>query len=132
MYCPHKSGEVCTQFQLYILLRLVQSTSVTVQRANLMKSQLYTYLGSEGLVVLPLSVTEFEGLCTQFEEKQLCTLVAQYGLQTLYVKLAKGCLIPPSSVTEFNEDCTQFQEKPASSIHLQDLRNTPSRICTQF
>ena len=50
---------------------------------NLMKSQLYTYLGSEGGLVLPLSVAEFNGLWMQFEEKQLCTLVAWYGLQTL-------------------------------------------------
>ena len=34
MYCLHKSGEVCTQFQertAIHLLHLVQSTSVTVQ-----------------------------------------------------------------------------------------------------
>ena len=44
---------------------------------NLMKkkSQLYTYFGSEGRLVLPLFVAEIDGLCTQFEEKQLCTLV---------------------------------------------------------
>ena len=36
---------------------------------NLMKSQLYTYLGSKGRLVLPLSVAEFDGLCTQFQEK---------------------------------------------------------------
>ena len=35
---------------------------------NLMKSQLYTYLGSEGRLVLPLSVAQFNMLCTQFEE----------------------------------------------------------------
>ena len=50
---------------------------------NLMKSQLYTYLGSEGDLVLPLSVAEFNGLWMQFEEKQLRTFVAWYGLQTL-------------------------------------------------
>ena len=43
---------------------------------NLMKSQLYTYLSSERRLVLPLSVAEFDRLCTQFEKKQLCTLVA--------------------------------------------------------
>ena len=31
---------------------------------------------SEGCLVLPTSVAEFNGLCMQFEEKQLCTLVA--------------------------------------------------------
>ena len=35
---------------------------------NLMKSQLYTYLGSEGRLALPLSVAEFDGLCTEFEK----------------------------------------------------------------
>jgi len=41
-----------------------------------MKSQLYTYLSSEGrlALVLPSSVAEFDVLCTQFEE--LCILVA--------------------------------------------------------
>jgi len=34
-----------------------------------MKSQLYTYLSREGHLVLPLSVAEFNGPCTQFEEK---------------------------------------------------------------
>ena len=38
---------------------------------NLMKSQLQTYRGSEGHLVLPLSVAEFGRLCMQFE-----TLVA--------------------------------------------------------
>ena len=37
---------------------------------DLMKSQLYTYLGSEGGLVLPLSVAEFDGLWMQFEEKK--------------------------------------------------------------
>ena len=37
-----------------------------------------------GCLVLPLLVAKFDGLCTQLEEKQLCTLVAQYGLQTLH------------------------------------------------
>ena len=41
-----------------------------------MKSQLYTYLGSEGRLVLPLSVAKFDGLCMQFKEKKtaLCYL----------------------------------------------------------
>ena len=102
---------------------------------NLMKRQLYTYLSSEGRLVMPLLVAEFDGLCMQFEEKQLYTLVAQYGPQTLH-QTRKGCLITPSSpssLTEFKEVstysrknsyktyetclrrfCTQFQEKPAT------------------
>ena len=35
---------------------------------NLIKSQLYTYLGNEECLVLPLLVTEFDELRTQFEE----------------------------------------------------------------
>ena len=70
-----KSAQNSRKKQLCIVLRLVQSTSVKVQR-GMMKSQLYTYLGSEGRLVLPLSAAEFDGLCTQFEEKQLGTLVA--------------------------------------------------------
>jgi len=59
MYFLHKSGEVCTQFQEktaihFILLYLVQPTSVTVQQGT------YAYLGSEGHLVLPLSVAKFE------------------------------------------------------------------------
>ena len=64
----YDSEEVC---QSYI------GHSSTRHVHNLMKSQLYTYLGSVGgLVLLPLSVVEFDRLCTQFKEKQLCTLVA--------------------------------------------------------
>ena len=33
-------------------------------------------LETPSVTLLPLSVAEFEGLCRQFEEKQLCTLVA--------------------------------------------------------
>jgi len=42
---------------------------------NLMKSQLYTYLGSEGHLILPLSVAEFDGYARN-SRKNLCTLVA--------------------------------------------------------
>ena len=79
---------------------------------NLMKNQLYTYLGSEGRLVLPLSVAEFNGLCMQFEKKHFGSLVwtpnpnnrmldtvfigykFQQGLstipgKTLYIRLAK-------------------------------------------
>ena len=49
-----------------------------------MKSQLYTNLGSEGHLVLPLSVAEFDGLCMQLEEKQLCTLVAKDASYSLH------------------------------------------------
>ena len=47
-----------------------------------LKTQLctYMYLGSEGRLILPLSVAKFDGLCMQFEEKQLCTLVSWYVL----------------------------------------------------
>ena len=48
-----------------------------------MKSQLYACLGNDGRLVPPLSVAQFDRLCMRFEEKQLCTLVAYYGLQTL-------------------------------------------------
>ena len=37
---------------------------------NMMKSQLYTYLGSEGRLALPSSVAEFDGLYMQFEENK--------------------------------------------------------------
>ena len=57
-----------------ILLWLVQSTPVIVQRGMYTICQLYTYPGSEGRLVLPLSVAEFDGLCTQFEGKQLHAL----------------------------------------------------------
>ena len=45
---------------------------------------------TEGCLVLPLSVAEFDGLCTQFEEKQLATYFSMDF--KLYVKLAKGCI----------------------------------------
>ena len=81
MYCLHKSGKVCTQFQEktaihFATLGAIDRYSSTRHAHNLMKSQLYTYLGRDGRLVLPLSVAEFDGLCTQCEEKQLCTLVA--------------------------------------------------------
>jgi len=56
MYFLHKSDEVCTQFQEkvaihFILLRLVQPTSVTVSMRHV--HILMTYLDSEGCLVLP-------------------------------------------------------------------------------
>ena len=103
-----RSAHNSREKQLYIFLATLVATYIgqcsTWLVQNLMKTQLYTYLGSEGLLVLPLSVAEFDGLCTQFEEKQLCTSVAYYGLQTL--RQTSETL--PSSVTEFNEVCTQF------------------------
>jgi len=82
-YCLCKSGEVCTQFQensytfyLATLGAIYIGHSSMRHVHTLMKSQLYTYLGSEGRLVQPLMVAELDRLCTQFEEKQLCTLVA--------------------------------------------------------
>ena len=52
--------------------------SSTTHAHSLIKRQLYTYLRSEGRLVLPLSVAEFGGLCMRFEDKTtigLCTLV---------------------------------------------------------
>ena len=75
MYCLHSS-----QFQEriaihFVLLRLVQPSYISHSSAshvhNLIESQLYTYLGKEGHFVLPLSVAEFDWLCTQFEVEQL-------------------------------------------------------------
>ena len=82
MYCLHKSSEVCTQFQEKIAIHFATLGAIYIGHTsmrhvhNLMKSQLYTYLSSEEGLVLPLSVAEFGGLCTQFKDKQLCTLVA--------------------------------------------------------
>ena len=69
----------------------------------------YTYLGSEGRLVLPLWVAEFDGLSIRGKT----TTGTHFGsvvwaLNPTYVKLAKGCLTLPSSVTEFNEVCIQF------------------------
>ena len=88
--CPsyqflHKLGEVCTpefqektaiHFSTLGAIYIVHSSTRHVHK--LMKSHLYTYLSSERhlALVLPSSVAESDGLCTQFEEKQLCILVA--------------------------------------------------------
>ena len=45
----------------------IDGTSIAV--LNSKKSQLYTYLDSEGHLGLPLSVAEFDEAWTQFEEK---------------------------------------------------------------
>ena len=87
--CPsyqflHKLGEVCTQFQEKTAIHFSTLGAIYIVHSsmrhvhNLMKSHLYTYLSSEGrlALVLPSSVAESDGLCTQFEEKQLCILVA--------------------------------------------------------
>ena len=83
IFCLHKVGKVCTQFQeknsytFYLAMLGATYISHSLRRVhNLMKSQLYAYLSSEGCLALPLSVAEFDGICTQLEEKQLCTLVA--------------------------------------------------------
>ena len=65
--CLHKSGEVCTKFQEKTAIHFATLGAIYIGH-SLTKSQLYTYLGSEGRLVLPLSVAEFDGLCTQFEE----------------------------------------------------------------
>ena len=118
LYCLHKSGRVCTQsrekqlyiFYLAVLGAIYMSHSSTRLVHNLMKSQQYTYLGSEGCLILLLSVAEYDRLCAQIEEKQLCTW--QHSMDSKpYVKLAEGCLTLPSSVSAFNEVCIQFQEK---------------------
>jgi len=71
MYCLHKSGGVCTQFQgktnrytFYIatLGATYIGHSSTRHVHNLMKSQLCTYLSSKGHLVLPLSVAEFDSI----------------------------------------------------------------------
>ena len=44
---------------------------------NLMKTQLYTYpVAKDAWYCLGTSVAEFDGLCMEFKEKQLYTLVA--------------------------------------------------------
>ena len=77
--------------------------SSTTHAHSLIKRQLYTYLRSEGRLVLPLSVAEFDGLCMRFEDKTTMHFGSMDSKP--YVKLAKGCLVLPSSVTEFNEVC---------------------------
>ena len=61
---------------------LHQSHSST-RYVQLGKSQLYTYLGSEGRLVLPLPIAEFEEACMQFKEKTAVHLGTLYGLKTL-------------------------------------------------
>ena len=60
LYCLHKLGEVCTQLQEKTAIHFATlgatyiGHSSTRRVHNLMKSQLYTYLSSEGHLVLPL------------------------------------------------------------------------------
>ena len=84
MCSHHRLDKVCTQipgkssypFYLATLGATYIHHSSTRHVHNLMKSQLYTYLCSEGCLVLLLSVA---GLCAHFEGKKnyrRCTLVA--------------------------------------------------------
>ena len=90
IYCLHKSAEVCTQFQekkqLYILLCLVQSTSVTVQWG------MYTIWWKASCTLISVAkeawyclylLQSSMGYGCNSRQKKLCTLVAWYGLQTL-------------------------------------------------
>jgi len=69
----------------------ISHCSSTRHVQNLMKSQLYTYLVSEGHLVLPLSVAQFDRVCTQFEEKSHALWQLSMDSKP-YIKLAKGCL----------------------------------------
>ena len=135
--CLHKLGEVCTQFQeknshtfcyaWCLVLGPIYILHSSRHVHNLMKSQLYANLSSKGCLVLPLLVTEFKGLCMQFDEKQLCTLVAYSMDSKPYIKPVKGCLILPSLV-----QLGLYTILGKASYTLIRLTNMLLPFCTQF
>ena len=151
MYCLHKSGEVCTQFQLYILLHLVQSTSVTVQRGNLMKSQLYTYLCSESYACNSRKTTMHFGslVWTQTSERMLDTAFSLHWLQSstrsvhnsrknhlvLYTYKNYETHRPQSVLITSTAPPFPIGLRPtqsSSNLVIDGTALAPSRICTQF
>jgi len=83
MYCLHKSGEVCTQFQEKTAIHFATLGATYIGHSstrhvhNSMKSQLYTYLG----IVKNAWYSAFIGCRVRWaiyaiRGKQLCTLIA--------------------------------------------------------